>query len=53
MKSHLYHKNKCDVWDTNYKSHFVCFSCKISWKKKILGINKNAFDANAQYETLV
>ena len=33
MKPHLYYKNCLELWNTGYKYHFVCFNCKISWKK--------------------
>ena len=40
MKQHIeYYKNMGEIWNTNYKYHFVCFDCKISWKTSYITNN--------------
>lgn len=47
MKYHInYYKNNDNIWNTNYKRHFVCFNCKTSWKQNRVSTNKMCIKCN-------
>lgn len=47
MKQHIqYYKHNDEIYNTNYKSHYVCFDCKIAWKSSYASNNTKCIKCN-------